>query len=84
MIKILNKKSCCEYWINLSDIIISKVFMVHKPRRIKFLQKLDWYLKRGKFQSPILLDHNFVLKDGYTSYLIAKKFDLGKVPVYFE
>ena len=84
MIKILKRKSGCEYWVNLSDITIREDFVIHKPRRVKFLQKLDWYLKRGEFQSPILLDHNFVLKDGYTSYLIAKKFDLGKVPVYFE
>ena len=37
----------------------------------------------GEFESPILLNRNFELIDGYTSYIIAKTENLHKVPVYF-
>lgn len=84
MFRFFNKKRNYEYWINLSEIIITKEFAEHKPRKIKMSKKYNWYLKHGKFQSPIMLNHDFVLIDGYTSYLIAKEFDIGKVPVYFE
>lgn len=72
-----------EYWINMKDIEIQKDFEKHKPRIFKMKQKEDWYSQHGIFQSPIVLNRDFVLVDGYTSYLIAEKYDLGKVPVYF-
>ena len=73
-----------EYWVNLNDIKITPQFKETPPRFIKMVQKYDWYCKHGEFQSPIKLTRDFVLVDGYTSYLLAKKFDLDKVPVYFE
>ncbi len=72
-----------EYWVNINDIIITHQFQETPPKYVKMMQKLDWYCKNGKFQSTIRLTRGFVLVDGYTSYLLAKKFDLDKVPVYF-
>ena len=73
-----------EYWIKLSDIKISEDFKKHMPSQRKYNQKKDWYLKHGVFQSNILLGADFLLKDGFTSYLIAKEMNMIKVPVYFE
>lgn len=72
-----------EYWVNLNEIEVTSQFEETPPRFIKMTQKYDWYCKHGEFQSPIRLTRDFVLVDGYTSYLLAKKFDMDKVPVYF-
>lgn len=72
-----------EYWVNVNEIKISPEFEKTPPRKIKFSQKMDWYLKHGELQSPILLNKDFELVDGYTSYLIAKKCHIDKVAVYF-
>lgn len=72
-----------EYLVYLKDIEITPQFQETKPKFVKLTQKYDWYCKHDKFQSPIRLTRNFVLVDGYTSYLLAKKFNLDKVPVYF-
>lgn len=73
----------CEYWVNMKDIKIQEDFEKHKPRISKMKQKENWYINIGSFQSPIVLNRDFVLVNGYTSYLIAEKYNLGKVPVYF-
>ena len=72
-----------EYWVYLKDIKINPDFEKTPPRKNKFSQKMDYYLKHGEFQSPIILNRDFVLVDGYTSYLIAEKCHIDKVPVYF-
>ena len=46
-------------------------------------QKWSYYRNTGEFESPIILNRDFVLIDGYTSYIIAKKLEIDKVPVYF-
>lgn len=79
----LYNKSSCEYWVSIKDIEIQEDFKNHKPSKQKLNKKYDWYSKHGEFQSPIILNRDFVLIDGYTSYLIAENYNLGKVPVYF-
>ena len=73
----------CEYWVDLKDIDIPIDFLRHHPRREKMERKWDYYKQTGEFESPILLNRNFVLLDGYSSYIIAKTGNLHKVPVYF-
>lgn len=73
-----------EYWVYLREIKITPQFEETPPRYTKFAQKYDWYCKHGEFQSPIILTHDFTLINGYTSYLIAKKIGIEKVPVYFQ
>lgn len=72
-----------KYWINIDDIIIQPDFVERVPKPKKMEQKWKYYRENDKFESPILIDKNFVLVDGYTSYIIAKTEGMSKVPVYF-
>ena len=73
----------CEYWVDLKDIDIPIDFLRHHPRQEKMEQKWAYYRQTGEFESPILLNRDFELVDGYTSYIIAKTENMHKVPVYF-
>ena len=73
----------CEYWVDLKDIDIPINFLRYHPRQEKMEQKWAYYRQTGEFESPILLNRDFELVDGYTSYIIAKTENLHKVPVYF-
>ena len=72
-----------EYLVDLKDIDIPINFLRHHPRHEKMEQKWAYYRQTGEFESRILLNRNFELIDGYTSYIIAKTENLHKVPVYF-
>lgn len=72
-----------EYWIDINDIKIPKYYKNHSINPNKWNRKLDYWLSTGEFESFILLHKDFTLVDGYSSYLIAYKYDLGVVPVYF-
>ena len=72
-----------EYLVDLKDIDIPIDFLRHHPRQEKMEQKWAYYRQTGEFESPILLNRDFELVDGYTSYIIAKTENLHKVPVYF-
>ena len=72
-----------EYWVYLKDIKISHEFERTPPRFKKMCQKWSYYRNTGEFESPIILNRDFALIDGYTSYIIAKKSEMDKVPVYF-
>ena len=73
----------CEYWVDLKDIDIPIAFLRHHPRHEKMEQKWAYYRQTGEFESHILLNRDFELIDGYTSYIIAKTENSHKVPVYF-
>lgn len=72
-----------EYWININDIKIPKHIKNNKIKPHKWHSKLKHWLETGEFESFILLRRDFTLVDGYSSYLIAEKYDLEFVPVYF-
>lgn len=76
-------ESGCEYWVDLKDIDIQIDFLRTHPRHEKMERKWDYYRATGEFESPILLNRDFELVNGYTSYLIAKTENMHKVPVYF-
>lgn len=44
-----------------------------KPNPNKMKHKFAYYRKNHKFESQIIIDPNYNLLDGYTSYLIAKE-----------
>lgn len=67
--------------INIDEIIISEEFKKKIPGKRKMNIRLDYFEKTGEFFSPIILDKNNVLIDGYTSYLIAKKYDLKNIKI---
>lgn len=39
-------------------------------------RKIEYFRKNNRVESPIVLDENNVLKDGYTSYLIFKNYTI--------
>ena len=57
---------------NLSNIKIKDSFIEHPPREEKMNYKISYYLIRGKFEQPIVINKEGYLIDGYTTYLICK------------
>lgn len=73
-----------EYWVRLDQIKISPDFAATTINKYKWSRKFNYFLRTGKLESRIILGKDFVLKDGYSSYLIAQKAKFDKVRVYFE
>lgn len=71
------------YKVKVSDIIIPEEFKATKPRFKKMIQKREFYKKNDRFESKIVLNKDFLLIDGYTSYIIAKENDMKHVEAYF-
>lgn len=86
IIKIFNRrKPNREYWISTSRIKISPEFAAHKVKYNRLRKKKDYYYRTGAFESPIILNEDYILVDGYSSYIIgAKIMKLDKLPVYFQ
>lgn len=72
-----------EYWVRLDDIIVPTRYKSSKIGKEKWIHKLDYWRKTGKFESPIILNKDFVLIDGFSSMKIAYLNGINKVPVYF-
>ena len=71
------------YKVKVSDIIIPEEFKATKPRFEKMIQKREFYRKNDRFESKIVLNKDFLLIDGYTSYIIAKENGMKYVEAYF-
>ena len=71
------------YKVKVSDIIIPEEFKATKPRFKKMIQKREFYRKNNRFESKIVLNKDFLLIDGYTSYIIAKENGMKYVEAYF-
>ena len=71
------------YTVKVSDIIIPEEFKATKPRFKKMIQKREFYRKNDRFESKIVLNKDFLLIDGYTSYIIAKENGMKYVEAYF-
>lgn len=56
------------------DIIISEAFTSHPPRPKKMEDKRIEFLIFKKM-SPIIVDENYILVDGFCSYIIAQDFN---------
>lgn len=63
--------------IDINLIKIPKHFT--KPRKSKLNKRIDFYNKNKYFEAPIIIDPSNTLIDGYTSYLVAKKYNLKTV-----
>ena len=75
-----------EYLVNIKDIKIPDNFKKTRIGKEKFQRKLRFFHEHGFCQSKIVLDKDFMLKDGYTSYQISRRFygNYARVPVYFD
>ncbi len=58
-------------YIRVEDIKIKDEFIKRPPSKRKMSYKWRYYRETGKLDSPIVLDEDCYLIDGYTSYLIA-------------
>lgn len=63
--------------VDISKIKIPRTFS--KPNPKKMQKKIEYYRKNNKFESQIVIDTDYTLLDGYTSYLIAKNYNKGSV-----
>lgn len=72
-----------EYWIPINEIQIKEEFLSHSPNYYKYRKKENTFIKYGELEK-IVIDRNYELIDEYCSYLICEKYDIGKVPVWFE
>lgn len=50
-----------------------------KPNKNKLKNRIEYYNKNKCFEVPIIIDPSNMLLDGYTSYLIAKQYNLKTV-----
>lgn len=66
---------------NISIDQINPVKM-KKPRPYKLAYYEEYYLKSKIFAHGIIVDENNYIRHGYTSYLIAKKYNVEDIPVY--
>ena len=62
--------------ITINDIKIPEYFT--PPNDEKYRKKEHMYINTG-YLSPIIVDHNNVLVDGYISYLILKRSGVQEV-----
>ena len=74
-------KTGYTYTVKLDDIIIQNGWNYIKSWKMN--EKMNYFEKTGHFSSTIILDRNFVLQDGFTSYKIAKLKGMKYVEVYF-
>lgn len=72
-----------EYWVNLKDIKVPTYFKLTRIGTKKWNHKMGYWLRTGEFESKILIDRDFNLVDGYSTYKICKLKNIDKVPVYF-
>ena len=68
--------------IDIKKIKILKHFT--KPNSEKLKERFDYYKQNKKFKAPIIIDSNYNLIDGYTSYLIAKNYNKTSVIVHMK
>ena len=78
-----SKKPDQPITIPLSKIKILQAMLSHPPKPYKIAQRYTYYLHSQQFQSPIILDQNYNLLDGYITYLIAKMMGCKTVTVKF-
>ena len=72
-----------EYWVYTKEIKVPKRYKMSRIGIKKWNHKMDYWLRTGEFESPIILDKDFNLVDGFSSMKIAHLKGIDKVPVYF-
>ncbi len=74
-----------EYWVTLNDIHITPQFRWSRIKPAKYKRKWQFYLRNGYCESKIVLNKDFELLNGYSSYKIyrAAEGEDCKVPVWF-
>lgn len=73
-----------EYWIKLDNIHIMSYFWNTEIGKEKYKRKWNFYRRNGYCESKIILNKDFTLVDGFSSYKILKTAGEEMIPVYFE
>lgn len=71
------------YRVNIKDIIIPEEFKATYPRFRKMVQKREFYRKNNMYESQVILNRDFILIDGYTTYLLCLENGEKYIEVYF-
>lgn len=71
------------YKVKLPDIVIPVEFKESPPKFKKMIHKREYFRRNDRFESKIILSRDFLLIDGYTSYLLAKENGMKHVEAYF-
>ena len=69
--------------MQVNDIKIYPCYEEHPPKPEKMEHKARYFEHTGHFQSDIILDMDGYLIDGYTSYLLARRQGMRRVPVRY-
>lgn len=72
-----------EYWVYTKDININPSWRETQINKNKLKRKMEYWFRTGEFESQIILDKDFNLIDGYSSFYIVESNGIDKVPVYF-
>lgn len=64
-------------------IKIFPCFKAHSPLGEKLERKEAYYQRTGEFESQIVLDIAGNLIDGYTTYLLARKYGVEHIPIKY-
>lgn len=70
-----------QHYMKLSKIKIRDSFKKAEPKNWKMKERWEYYRETGNLYSPIVVDQDGYLVDGYTSYLIAKAEGIKEVEV---
>ena len=67
--------------IKIKKIKIPEGFQQHPPKPDKIRYYYWFYLDKGYFSQSIVINKHRVLLDGYTTYLLAKMFNIKTLEV---
>ncbi len=76
-------KTGIEYYVYIRDINVDPEWRKTDIGKLKLEKKASYWRRTGRFQSKVLLDHDFNLLDGFSTLRIAEMYDIPKIPVYF-
>jgi len=73
---------CIKYiTINIDKIQIRRIFNKNRPTFRKMTRKENYFLSHGEFEERIVINRYNVLEDGYTTYLLALKYNIKTIKV---
>lgn len=73
---------CREKKVRLSKIKIPEEMQLTPPSPQKLETRYTYFLRYREFQSKITVTRDFILTDGYTTYLLARMFGRRNITVH--
>lgn len=69
--------------MRVDEIKIFPFFRENPPKPEKLRRKEEYFQRTGRFESEVVLDTSGNLIDGYTTYLLARKYHVERVAVRY-